>query len=228
MGSESALIEIIILAVVAGFLILRLRSVLGKRHGEERPRYEDADRYVGGESAKDTGKSGDNVTPFPGRGVDAEPPQGFGPVGKLLALDPSFDEEGFISGAKEAFRMILSAYAGSDRDTLKALASPEVYEALEGAISDRESREETLDATLISIQQAKIDAVDTSGSLAQVTVRFESEQTNVTRNADGQPIDGAPNQVETIVDLWTFERDLALDDPNWRLVETEAGAGAGD
>ena len=80
-----------------------------------------------------------------------------------------------------------------------------------------------MDATLISIQQAKIDDVDVIGSIAQVTVRFESEQTNVTRNAEGQPIDGAPNQVETIIDLWTFERDMAIDDPNWRLVETEAG-----
>lgn len=224
MGSDSALIEIIILAVVAGFLILRLRSVLGKRHGQERPRYEDADRYVGGKPEKDEGEAGGNVTPFPGRpGVDAEPPPTFGPAGKVVALDPTFDEEVFVSGAREAFRMILSAYAGSDRDTLKALASPEVYEALEGAISDRESRDETLDATLISIRQAKIDSVDTSGTLAQVTVQFESEQSNVTRNADGQPIDGAPDQVETIVDLWTFERDMAIDDPNWRLVETQPG-----
>ena len=220
MGSGSALIEIIILAVVAGFLILRLRSVLGKRHGHERPRYEDADRYVGGE--QDSGA--DNVTPFPGRGgVNAEPPPAYGPAGKLRALDPSFDEDGFVAGAREAFRMILAAYASGDRDTLQALASTEVYEALEGAISDRESRDETLDATLISIQQAKIDDVDVNGSIAQVTVRFESEQTNVTRNAEGQPIDGAPNQVETIIDLWTFERDMAIDDPNWRLVETEAG-----
>lgn len=221
MGSGSALIEIIILAVVAGFLILRLRSVLGKRHGEERPRYEDAERYVGGkQESKD-----DNVTPFPGRiGVDAEPPPAFGPAAKLRELDPSFDDDGFIAGAREAFRMILAAYASADRDTLKALASTEVYEALEGAISDRESRDESLDATLISIRQSTIDDVDVNGSVAQITMRFESEQTNVTRNAEGQPIDGAPNQVETIVDLWTFERDMATDDPNWRLVETEAGA----
>lgn len=220
MGSGGALIEIIILAVVAGFLILRLRSVLGKRHGHERPRYEDADRYVGGESEDQA----DNVTPFPGRGtVDAEPPPARGPAGRLTALDPSFDEQGFLSGAQEAFRMILAAYASGDRDTLQALASADVYEALESAISDRESRDETLDATLISIQSARLDDVETNGSVAQVTVRFESEQTNVTRNAEGQPIDGAPNQVETIVDLWTFERDMALSDPNWRLVETEAG-----
>lgn len=222
MGSGGALIEIIILAVVAGFLILRLRSVLGKRHGHERPRYEDADRYVGADNAENG--EADNVTPFPGRPtIDAEPPPLAGPAGRLQALDPDFDEEGFLSGAREAFRMILSAYAGGDRDTLRALANREVYEALEGAISDRESRDETLDATLISIRSARFDDVDVNGSIAQVTVRFESEQTNVTRNADGQPIDGAPNQVETIVDLWTFERDMASSDPNWRLIETEAG-----
>lgn len=224
MGSGgSALIEIIILAVVAGFLILRLRSVLGKRHGDERPRYEDAERYVGGEKSDDDAAA-DNVTPFPGGPrVDAEPPPLTGPASKLQPLDPTFNEQEFLGGAKEAFRMILSAYAAGDRETLRALASPEVYEALEGAISDRESRDETLDATLIGIEKARIDNVDVAGSVAGVTVRFESEQTNVTRNAEGQPIDGAPNQVERIVDLWTFERDMSSADPNWRLVETEAG-----
>lgn len=220
MGSGGALIEIIILAVVAGFLILRLRSVLGKRHGQERPRYEDADRYVGADD-KD---APDNVTPFPGRtAIDAEPPPAVGPAAKLVELDRDFDEDGFVHGATEAFRMILAAYAGGDRDTLRALASQDVYEALEGAMSDRESRDETLDATLISIRTARIDDVDVDGTTAQVTVRFESEQSNVTRNAEGQPIDGAPDQVETIVDLWTFERDMASADPNWRLIETEAG-----
>lgn len=219
MGSGDALIEIIILAVVAGFLILRLRSVLGKRHGQERPRYEDAERYSGPDRDE-----ADNVTPFPGRGpVDAEPPPARGPVSQLQALDPSFDEREFLGGAREAFRMILSAYAGADRDTLRALASDEVYEALEGAITDREARDETLDATLIGIQSAKVDDIVLERTVAQITVRFESEQTNVTRNAEGQPIDGAPNQVETIIDLWTFERDMASADPNWRLIETEAG-----
>lgn len=219
MGSGSALIEIIILAVVAGFLILRLRSVLGKRHGEERPRYEDADRYVGGRRDE-----ADNVTPFPRRTqVDAEPPALRGPAAKLQALDPHFDEGGFLNGAREAFRMILAAYAAGDRDTLRALSNDEIYESLESAITDRESRDESLDATLIGIQSAKIDEVDVQGTVARVTVRFESEQTNVTRNADGQPIAGAPNQVETIVDLWTFERDMANANPNWRLVENEPG-----
>lgn len=219
MGSGSALIEIIILAVVAGFLILRLRSVLGKRHGHERPRYEDADRYVGGRRDEP-----DNVTPFPRRTqVDAEPPTLHGPAAKLQALDPNFDEGEFLNGAREAFRMILAAYAAGDRDTLRALANDEIYESLETAISDRESRDETLDATLIGIQAAKIDSVDVEGTVAQVTVRFESEQSNVTRNAEGQPIAGAPNQVETIVDLWTFERDMSSSNPNWRLVANEPG-----
>ena len=219
MGSGSALIEIIILAVVAGFLILRLRSVLGKRHGQERPRYEDADRYAGGEQ-----EAPDNVTPFPGRApIDAEPPLLRGPAGQLQQLDPTFVEEEFLTGAREAFRMILAAYGSGDRDTLRALASTEVYDALEGAISDRESRDEILDATLIGVQSVRLHAVETDGSVGRATVRFESEQTNVTRNAEGQPIDGAPNQVETIIDLWTFERDMASGDPNWRLVETEAG-----
>lgn len=218
MGSGNALIEIIILAVVAGFLILRLRSVLGKRHGHERPRYEDADRYVGQK------EDADNVTPFPGRTeIDAEPPPLRGPASKLQALDPEFDERAFIGGAREAFRMILSAYAGGDRETLRALASPDVYEPMEAAISEREERDETLDATLIGIQDARIDDVETTGSVAAVTVRFESEQTNVTRNSEGQPIDGAPNQVETIIDLWTFQRDMASSDPNWRLIETDVG-----
>ena len=208
MGSDNALIEIIILAVVAGFLILRLRSVLGKRHGEERPRYEDTERYS--EPRDDVP---DNVTPFPLRG----------PASKLQALDPNFDDVEFVGGAQEAFRMILAAYATGDRDTLRALTTAEVYEPMEGAITGREEREETLDATLIAVENARIDDVETVGSVARVTVRYVSEQTNVLRNADGQPIDGAPNQVETIIDLWTFERDMANSDPNWHLIETDAG-----
>ena len=153
--------------------------------------------------------------------IDARPPV-TGPASKLLALDPDFDEAAFLGGAKEAFRMILAAYAGGDRDTLRALASKDVYTALESAITGREDRNETLDATLIGVQSVELDDVVVKGTVAQVIVRFVSEQTNVTRNEEGQPIDGAPNQVETITDLWTFERDMAISDPNWRLIATEA------
>jgi len=219
MGSDSALIEIIILAVVAGFLILRLRSVLGKRHGEEPPHYEDTDRHT---DLRDEAPG--NVTSFPGRPpVDADPMPLCGLASKLQGLDPKFDEEEFVDGAKEAFRMVLSAYAKGDRDTLRALTSDEVYEPMEGAITDREESNETLDALLVGIQHARLDDVETVGSVAQITVRYVSEQTNVLRNGEGQPIDGAPNQVETIVDLWTFERDMAKNDPNWRLIETDSG-----
>ncbi len=218
MGNNDALIEIIILAVVAGFLILRLRSVLGKRHGHERQRYEESENY----SPKTNSEEGNNVTPFPTR-VDASPPSAGAEVIKIHSLDPNFSEDEFLGGAQEAFRMILAAYGGSDRETLRALASVEIYEELDEAISDREDRGETLDATLIGVQSASIDQVETVGSIARVTVRFESEQTNITRNSEGQPIDGAPNQVETIIDFWTFERDMSNDDPNWKLIETEAG-----
>jgi len=218
MGNNDALIEIIILAVVAGFLILRLRSVLGKRHGHERQRYEESENY----SPKTNSEEGNNVTPFPTR-VDARPPSAGAEVIKIHSLDPNFSEDEFLGGAQEAFRMILAAYGGSDRETLRALASDEIYEELDEAITGREDRGETLDATLIGVQSASIDQVETVGSIARVTVRFESEQTNITRNSEGQPIDGAPNQVETIIDLWTFERDMSNDDPNWKLIETEAG-----
>tara|TARA_B110000444_G_scaffold250633_2_gene277367 strand:+ start:221 stop:913 length:693 start_codon:yes stop_codon:yes gene_type:complete len=229
MGSDSALIEVIILAVVAGFLILRLRSVLGKRHGEERPRYKDADRYVGTQPKPDepgptNDSAADNVTPFPGvprPGLDTAPP--FGPAAKLHALDSEFNADEFLGGAREAFTMILLAYADSDRATLRSLAHDDVYGPMEAAITDRESRGETLDATVISIQTAIIDDVEIENSVARVTVRLRSEQTNVLRNADDQPIDGAPNQVETIVDLWTYERDMHSNDPNWLLIETRPG-----
>jgi predicted lipid-binding transport protein (Tim44 family) len=218
MGNSDALIEIIILAVVAGFLILRLRSVLGKRHGHERQRYEEGDQQS---HNKGEGEE-QNITPFPSR-IDAEPPSSTGEISKVHSLDPNFSEEEFLAGAREAFRMILAAYAGSDRETLRALSNNEVYQELDNAISKRDELGESLDATLIGIQSASINAVDTIGSIARITVRFESEQTNVTRNSEGQPIDGVPNQVETIIDLWTFERDLSNSDPNWQLIDTEPG-----
>ncbi len=119
--------------------------------------------------------------------------------------------------------MIVTAFAQGDRRTLKGLLSREVYEGFEAAIRERESRGETIETRFISIDKADIAAAELRGRVAQVTVRFVSQLISVTRDRSGAVIEGSPDKVTDVTDVWTFARDLSSRDPNWKLVATEAG-----
>jgi predicted lipid-binding transport protein (Tim44 family) len=238
--------DIILIGLVAVFLILRLRSVLGKRTGSERPPARDpftppapptAAPRVG--DAPSGGQSGnDNIVPLPT--ASAPPPRPSlattGPggiratvlptaspgVAAIRAADPSFEPTGFSAGARAAFTTIVEAFARGDTAVLRPLLDGPTYASFEAAIRGRAQRTEKAETTLIGFEASDIAGAELQGTTATVTVRFVSEQINVVRNADGQIIDGNPNEVQKVIDLWTFRRDTKSSDPNWLLVKTES------
>jgi predicted lipid-binding transport protein (Tim44 family) len=228
----------IIFLALAVFIFLRLRSVLGQRTGRERPPY---DPYA----ARDVRPApGDKVVALPGRAPvsdsshkSAEPAEpverwkGVAEPGSALALgldavaqgDKDFDIKHFLTGARAAYDMIVTAYAAGDRRQLKGLLGREVYDGFDAAIRGREQRGETVETRFVSIDNADLVAAELRGKTAQVTVRFLSQLVSVTRDKAGAVIDGNPDKVTSVTDVWTFARDIGSRDPNWKLVATEAG-----
>jgi predicted lipid-binding transport protein (Tim44 family) len=228
----------IIFLALAVFIFLRLRSVLGQRTGRERPPY---DPY----SARDAmrGATNDNVVTLPGRSAGdagqktAEPVEpaerwkGIAEPGSpiaagldaIVAEDPSFDGKHFVAGARAAYEMIVLAYAEGDRRTLKNLLSKEVYEGFEAAIRERETKGEKVETRFVSIDKSDITGADVRARTAQVTLRFVSQLVSAIRDKAGNVIDGSPEKVTDVTDVWTFARDISSRDPNWKLVATEAG-----
>jgi len=227
----------IIFLALAVFIFLRLRSVLGQRTGRERPPY---DPY----SARDTVRPAtDNVVTLPGRGVvdapqkpiepvdPAERCEGVAEAGSSIATgldviaheDPSFDAKHFVAGSRAAYEMIVTAYAEGDRRSLKNLLSREVYDGFDTAIRERETKGETAESRFVSIDKADITAAEMRGRTAHVTVHFVSQLVSLTRDRNGTVIEGSPDKVTDVNDVWTFARDISSRDPNWKLVATEAG-----
>ena len=156
----------------------------------------------------------------PGRRAVPDPRS---PVGQALMrirdVDPAFDPNAFMGGAEGAFRMIIAAFAGGDRRTLRDLLSDEAYAGFESAITAREKAGETQRTELRAIHDMAIEAADLRGSIADITVRIVSDQVNLTTAQDGSISAGA-EAVTEITDLWTFQRDLSSSDPTWKLVGT--------
>ncbi len=239
--------DIILIGLVAVFLILRLRSVLGKRTGNERPPARDPFTPPAppsspspriGESPSGAAGRSDNVVPLPNAGAPApRPPSAVtGPggiratvlpaatagVAAIRGVDPNFDPMGFTTGARAAFTAIVEAFARGDVATLRPLLDGPTFTSFEAALRARAERREKAETTLIGFEASDIAAAELQGSDASVTVRFVSEQINVVRNAEGQIADGNPNEVQKVVDLWTFRRNTRSSDPNWLLTKTES------
>ena len=223
MSDGFAYLDILFFAMVAAFIAFRLRSVLGRKTGHERPRVDPV-------SQRSAPRSNDNVVPLPDRGPapagEAMAAQADGPVGAGVAAirraDPRFDGEHFLQGARAAFAMIVEAYAKGDKQALRPLLADDVFAQFAGAIDQREQAGRTLSTELVATRAAELVEAGMAGSRARVTVRFTSEQINLTRDAAGDIVEGDPRQIDTVVDLWTFERDTRSRDPNWQLVETGA------
>ena len=228
----------IIFLALAVFIFLRLRSVLGQRTGRERPPY---DPYANREAARTPTADGKVVT-LPGRAADKGPaapsPKKASIAGRAsrsparrspLRSTPSPAKtrrsmpRGFLGGAHAAYEMIVTAYANGDRRQLKDLLGREVYEGFEAAIRDREQRGEKVETRFVSIDAAELIGAEMRGKTAQVTIRFVSQLVSVTRDRSGAVIDGNPDKVTDVTDVWTFARDVSSRDPNWKLVATEAG-----
>lgn len=226
MGNGFQFIDIIFFAMIAAFLILRLRSVLGRRDGQE-GRYDDqfkrkADKEQDADKTvvhlpdhRDTGNEQDSA--------DADrPPSKVELSGDIIDVDPNFEPDEFITGARIAFELVLGAYASSDTATLESLVNSEVYNNFVKVIHDREQAGETLEDTLIGINVAEIVEAYMEGQTANITVKFVSEQINVTRNENGDIINGNSNLVTDVTDFWTFARDTQSSDPNWLLIATRS------
>lgn len=227
--------DLILLALIAVFIFLRLRSVLGSKDGNEENRNH---RDIFGSDPMDERENTeqDNVIHLPGSASEVEQNQRpveqvneiepVGPVQRaladIIAADPSFDQHSFVEGARGAFDMIMTAFAGDDRETLKNLLTPEVYENFESALDARKAAGETLETTLVGIKSLEIIEASLNNNMAEVTVRIVSEQVNVTYDANGDVVDGDSNYIDTITDVWTFERDITSSSPIWFLTATQA------
>ncbi len=237
--SEAFDIYTLLFLVLAVVIFIRLRSVLGRRTGSERPPYDPYTRA----DAKQSAPEGTVVALPRGRtGQPANEPAGpsaedieerlerfakkDSPLSKsltaLIKADPSFDPAQFLDGAKAAYEMVVGAFAEGDGKTLEQLLGEDVLEGFTRAIAEREQRGETLTSTLVGIDKADIIEAEIKDRQALVTVKFVSELISVTRDADGEVVEGDPKKVREVTDIWTFAREVASRNPNWKLVATEA------
>lgn len=230
MGDGFQFIDIIFFAMIAAFLVLRLRGVLGRRDGHE-------GNYRDSRKDREKDQSDNNVVQLP----DASEPQpeddledldiaaddaSDDPLSRGLAqiqgADPGFDPDEFISGAQAAFELIIEAYASGDTSTLKPLLSAEVFANFSQVIRDREQAGETMEDILVGITSAEIVEALVENKAANITAKFVTEQINVTRDENGDVIDGNPTTVVNVTDFWTFARDIKSRDPNWALIATSS------
>lgn len=215
--------SIVLLAMIAAFLGMRLYSVLGKRTGHEQEPVLPRERTAASPVRLDENDGSQTAAPAPAdtSGLVYEPAAEAG-LRQLLATDRNFDAGRFMEGAEAAYRMILEAYWKGDRDTLRDLCDDDSYEAFADAVAARESRGETLDNRLMGIDSAKITAVELNRSEARITVRYRADISAVTRDADGKLIAGSMSDASQTDDLWTFRRQIGSNDPNWVLDEAES------
>jgi predicted lipid-binding transport protein (Tim44 family) len=220
-------VDLILFAMVAAFLVLRLRSVLGRRTGYERPPTAEP-RAAGFDprGARTLEGAAEEVRPAPSKGgarhvlPDPRTPPGQA-LGRIAAADRSFDPDGFLHGAEGAFRMIVTAFAAGDRQTLRALLSDDTYAGFEQAITAREQAGEQQRTELRAVHEMAIEAADLRGNVADVTVRFVTDQVNMTTARDGEVVAGS-DAITELTDIWTFQREIGSADPTWRLVGTRS------
>jgi predicted lipid-binding transport protein (Tim44 family) len=225
MTDGSHFLDIILFAMVAVFLGLRLRSVLGRRTGNERP-----PPGIGLGGPPVVGPHADPVVdPDQRRRAAAEtvvPLNGDNPLNASLArirtVDPSFTPQSFLKGATTAFAMVVQAFAEGDEAALRPLLSDEVYENFAQAIRARRAAGEISETKLLQIISADIVEATLDGRMAHVAVRFVTQQTILVRDAQGNVVEGDPTRPAQITDLWTFERDTRSPNVNWLLIATRS------
>lgn len=239
--SEAFDIYTLLFLVLAVVIFIRLRNVLGRRTGSERQPF---DPYSAAEDKRPGApKTNEPVVALP-RGRSAPIGEASGPsvediearlgghapkdsplarsLTQLMRADPSFDPDSFLAGAKAAYEMIVMSFADDDEATLKQLLSAEVFDGFESAMREREARGEKVESNLVGINKADIIEAEVKNRAAYITVKFVSELISVTRDADGEVVEGDPKKVREVTDIWTFCRELSSKNPNWKLVATES------
>ena len=236
----------LLLLAIAVVVFFKLRSVLGTRTGHEKTIDFPPLGKDGGKDKEASARGEGKVIPLPGsrapagneeeitRGLppEEEPPVWEGvaeegsPLAKALETmkgrDPAFTVQHFLEGAGIAYEMIVTAFARGDKKTLKPLLTPEVYKGFAAAIDERRKQGQTLELEFVGLDDAKIVAAETPGNKGAITVKFVSKIITALKDGGGNVIEGDPNRLTTVTDVWTFERDLTSPDPNWKLAATEA------
>ncbi|HEV2562060.1 MAG TPA: Tim44/TimA family putative adaptor protein [Rhizomicrobium sp.] len=219
---NSQLLFILVIAMVAGFILFRLYSVLGRRTGNERPPQERFRLTAPGQ------KPADNVVALPDRTQRTPEAVPADPVARGLMdiklADRSFETDHFIAGARHAYELIVVAFASGDRNTLRPLLSNEVYAAFDGVIKGRAERKEKVSFTFVGFKDATITHAEMKGRVADITLTFQAQFISATTDATGAVIEGDPKSVRSVSDIWTFDRDTRASDPNWTLVATHGEA----
>lgn len=216
---DIALTAIVILALVALFIGLRLYAVLGERTGHEQPILKPADPD-GRLEPRAAEAPAQPTSALDGAGMAYLPTAGPG-VRALLAADSSFDVARFLEGAKAAYRLVLESFWKGDLDAIRSHVDDHVYSTFASAVEQRTTQGLTLANRLVAIEQAVIAEAGLAKSVAEVTVRFEADIAAVTRDAEGAVIAGSMSDAVQTRDRWTFRRDLSSRDPNWLLIETD-------
>ena len=223
-------IDIILFALLAAFVVIRLGRALGRRPDDSRSH----SGFFGGRSRRE-----DNVVALPNR---SQPPSDVrvlaandsgepsdeealaaAGVAEVRLQDPEFDPRQFLAGARAAYEMVVGAFAAGDRDILRRLLTRDVLDNFSRAIDERERRGETLETTVVGVDSAEVVEARMAGRLAEVTVKFVSHLVNVIKDSTGKIISGDAD-VKEVTDVWTFVRDVRSGDPNWALAETRSPA----
>jgi predicted lipid-binding transport protein (Tim44 family) len=230
MGSNDFITLFFLVAAV--LIFFQLRSVLGRRTGNEKP---PVDPFGARDTVKPATPDDSRVVTLPRReGVEdeqrladvdnfAKPETALNAALRdLIKADPGFRPREFVNGARMAYEMIVMAFADGDRKTLKDLLSREVYEGFDAAIAEREKRGDVVKSTFVGIDKADLVQIVMKDSEAQVTIRIVSQLISATFDKAGALIDGDQEAVAEVTDIWTFARDIRSRDPNWKLIATES------
>jgi predicted lipid-binding transport protein (Tim44 family) len=216
MNDGFAFFDIIIFAMLAIYLVFQLRRVLGRKTGMEKP---PTNEFT---EEKESTSQHENIIPL--HDGNQEQTVTASGIARLRQLDTNFNEREFISGSRSAFTWIVSAFADGDAMKLEPLLGPKLFKSFDQAIQERVAAGQKLETNIVSIKSAQIDEVSVEGNTASVTVEFVSDQIKVVRDTEENIIDGDPDIIENLTDLWTFNRDVTSPNPNWILTRTETPA----
>ena len=217
---SSAVIQLLVLAGVALFLILRLRNVLGTREGFEKP-------TLPGDAAprRPARPDFEVIEGGPDRDITDHVAEGTAAaeaLAKMKAAEPSFSVSEFLDGAKGAYEMILMAFERGDLRSVKPFLSDDVHEAFAAVVDARADQGLTVEASFVGVREVTLTdaAFDAATKIGEVTVKFVGELTSVVRDSAGDVVEGSPSEIKRQRDVWTFAREMGADDPNWQLVAT--------
>ena len=218
---SSAVIQLLVLAGIALFLILRLKNVLGTREGFEKPQAKvSSSARKRGDFAVIEGGPDRDITDHVAEESDSAKA-----LMAMKAAEPSFNVGEFLSGARGAYEMILMAFEKGDMEQIRPFLAEDVFETFADVVKDREEQGLKIDANFVGVREITLTSAtfDEESREGEITVRFVGELTSVVKGKDGQVIEGNPNEIKRQKDVWTFARDIRSVDPAWMLIETRAG-----